>query len=188
MKNATPIIIETCKGAGDIQQILDLQALNLPVNLTTEELLKEGFVTLRHDFELLSEMNKANPHVVAKQNGRVVGYALMMSIDFERKLAVLAPMFALLKNLKYLGRKLTDYKYYVMGQICVEQQYRGFGLFEKLYAEHKRLYSDQYDLCITEIAVRNTRSMRAHEKVGFKTIHSFRDETDSWNIVAWDWK
>lgn len=29
--------------------------------------------------------------------------------------------------------------------------------------------------------------MKAHESIGFKTIHTFEDETDQWNIIVWDW-
>jgi hypothetical protein len=28
--------------------------------------------------------------------------------------------------------------------------------------------------------------MRAHERVGFKTVQTFRDATDEWNILVWD--
>jgi RimJ/RimL family protein N-acetyltransferase len=57
-----------------------------------------------------------------------------------------------------------------------------------LYDKHKEAYGNQYDFIVTEIATRNTRSIRAHEKIGFKTIHQFTDATDDWDIVLWDWK
>jgi ribosomal protein S18 acetylase RimI-like enzyme len=75
-----------------------------------------------------------------------------------------------------------------MGQIGVHKDYRGRGLVQMLYDKHREMYSSRYDFIITEIATRNTRSLRAHEKVGFKTIHHFTDETDDWDIVSWDWK
>jgi hypothetical protein len=79
-------------------------------------------------------------------------------------------------------------KYYVMGQICVAENYRGQGVFDGLYQKHREKYSSQFDLLITEVSKRNTRSMKAHERVGFKTVHSFRDHTDEWNIILWDWR
>jgi RimJ/RimL family protein N-acetyltransferase len=74
-----------------------------------------------------------------------------------------------------------------MGQVCIAKPYRGRGLFKALFQHHKKIYQSQFDLFITEIATRNRRSMRAHEKVGFKVIHIHRDEMDEWNVVAWDW-
>ncbi len=75
-----------------------------------------------------------------------------------------------------------------MGQICIAKVYRGQGLFEQLYNYHKEIYQPQFDLFVTEISTRNHRSLRAHEKVGFKTIHTHRDNLDEWRVVAWDWR
>jgi hypothetical protein len=97
-------------------------------------------------------------------------------------------MFDIISGLEYDGKPLSEQRYYVMGQICVAQTHRGQGIFDGLYAEHKRQLSGEFDLCVTEIAVRNTRSTRAHERVGFRTIHTHEDHIDLWNIVAWDWR
>jgi RimJ/RimL family protein N-acetyltransferase len=47
---------------------------------------------------------------------------------------------------------------------------------------------DSYDFVITEIATRNTRSIRAHEKVGFQLLHRFKDDKEEWDVVIWDWR
>ena len=73
-----------------------------------------------------------------------------------------------------------------MGQICIDKNYRGKGLFEILYQKHKSEYSKKYQLLITEISTSNYLSIRAHEKIGFKTISSHIDTLDTWNIVLWD--
>ena len=40
------------------------------------------------------------------------------------------------------------------------------------YAKHKELMAKEFEVVITEIALRNTRSMAAHKRVGFETIHT----------------
>jgi RimJ/RimL family protein N-acetyltransferase len=40
----------------------------------------------------------------------------------------------------------------------------------------------------TEVATRNTRSMRAHERVGFTVLERYRDATDEWALLRWDWR
>jgi ribosomal protein S18 acetylase RimI-like enzyme len=75
-----------------------------------------------------------------------------------------------------------------MGQICIEKEYRGKGIVPMLYNKHKEIYSSQYDFILTEISTRNIRSLKAHEKIGFKTIHYHRDQLDEWAVVIWDWK
>jgi RimJ/RimL family protein N-acetyltransferase len=46
----------------------------------------------------------------------------------------------------------------------------------------------KYDFVITEIATHNTRSLRAHEKVGFRLLHNYTDATDEWDVVLWNWQ
>ncbi|MBL7666023.1 MAG: GNAT family N-acetyltransferase [Bacteriovoracaceae bacterium] len=188
MKEDTPIVIDLCNDSSEFEQILSLQSLSLPKNLTQAQRQSDGFVTLKHDLKLLNEMNQVAKQVVAKVGQEVIGYALVMPVEFRSLIPILEPMFAMIEKIEYQGRLLKDFSYYVMGQICIGEKYRGQGIFAKLYAEHKRVYSKKYEVCLTEISTSNPRSLRAHEKVGFKIIHTFKDETDEWNIVLWDWK
>jgi GNAT superfamily N-acetyltransferase len=100
---------------------------------------------------------------------------------------VLEPMFALLDGLAYQGQPLASRRFYVMGQVCVDKAHRGKGLFDALYHQHREQLRLRYDLCVTEIATRNTRSLRAHARVGFETVHTYRDASDTWAVVLWDW-
>jgi GNAT superfamily N-acetyltransferase len=182
------IVFTTPTSDDDLQQILDVQERNQPHNITPEQLAKEGFVTVRHNLDLLRSMNESAPQVIAKDGGKVVGYALVMLQSFQDLIPVLKPMFVTLESLSYRNRPMQSYNYYVIGQVCVAEGYRGKGVFDGMYQQHKALYANQFDMCITEIASRNPRSLRAHQRVGFQTIHTFTDATDTWDIVAWDWK
>ncbi|MFN8354955.1 MAG: GNAT family N-acetyltransferase [Spirosomataceae bacterium] len=172
----------------EILQILELQRQNSPQNITNETLVSQGFVTVQHTPDLLRSMNQALPQIIAKDQDRVVGYALVMPQSFQDLIPVLKPMFVMLDSLSWKSKAIPTYSYYVMGQICVAESHRGQGIFDGLYAKHKEVLSSSFELCITEIAVRNTRSMRAHERVGFELLHNFQDATDDWNLVVWDWR
>ncbi len=184
---ASHISFTTIASDDDIRQVLALQQANLSTQVTADVAASQGFVTVQHNFDLLKQMNEAIPQVIAKDGDQVVGYALVMLPDFQDLIPVLKPMFLLFDNLDFRGKKVVDYRYYVMGQICVAEGYRGAGIFDGLYEHHRELYHTQFDFVATEIASRNTRSLRAHERVGFQTIHTFQDETDHWEIVVWDW-
>lgn len=172
----------------DLKQILTLQQANHASSISAEQAERDGFVTVMHSFKLMQQMNDAAPQIVAKDGGQVVGYALVMLKAFEDMIPILKPMFQRLSTIQYRKRKITDYTFYVMGQICIAENYRGQGLFDALYKKHKELYGSQYELCITSVATRNTRSMRAHERISFKTVNTFRDATDEWNILVWDFQ
>lgn len=171
----------------ELQQILRLQEKNLIQRIDETEMMSQGFVTLRHDLTILEQMHRLAPSIIIKDDDKVVAYALTMLQECRQLMPDLEPMFSLFDNLSWNNKPLNDYRFYVMGQICIAKEYRGQGLFEQLYQYHKNNYRSQFDLCVTEISRRNHRSLRAHEKMGFKIIHNHRDQLDEWVIVAWDW-
>jgi len=171
----------------DLQQILHLQNENLIQNLDEIEIRSQGFVTLRYDLTILEQMHRLAPSVIIKDDDKVVAYALTMLQECRQLMPDLEPMFSLFDSLSWNNKPLNDYRFYVMGQICIAKEYRGQGFFEQLYQYHKKKYRAQFDLCVTEISTRNHRSLRTHEKIGFRIIHTHRDKLDKWVVVAWDW-
>jgi ribosomal protein S18 acetylase RimI-like enzyme len=170
----------------DLEDILQLQALNHRSVVSSELARSQGFVTVEHSLELLRAMHQLAPSVIARQGDALAGYALMMPVEARPLVPILEPMFEMLEGLEYGSRPLLAHKLYVMGQICVASAARGSGVFDALYAGHRRYYGSSYDCVVTEVATRNTRSMRAHQRVGFRTIHQYRDATDEWAVLAWD--
>jgi ribosomal protein S18 acetylase RimI-like enzyme len=172
----------------ELEQILELQNYNHYENVSPELKKENGFVTVRHNLELLLKMNNKAKQIIAVENGKVIGYALVMLKEFRALISVLVPMFETFENTTFKNSKLSNFNYYVMGQVCISKEYRGKGVFKNLYLKHKEIYSSQFELCLTEVSSSNPRSMKAHQKVGFKTISTFKDATDEWNILSWDWK
>ncbi len=182
------IIIKSAETDGELTQILKLQTTNHVTNVSAGQKITDGFVTVQHNLTLLRQMHVLAPQIIAVDKNQVVGYALSMLTTFSQKIPVLEPMFDVFFGLSYQEKPLSNYRYYVMGQICIDSHYRGQGLFQKLYAKHKELFSKQFDCCLTEVSVNNPRSLNAHQHVGFKTIHTYTDEQDTWNIMIWDWR
>lgn len=179
----------TAKTDKELRQILDLQQQNLSKNLSLEETLEQGFLTVEHDFEILKKMNDLENATIAKENDQVVGFLLAMTKDLRQDIPILIPMFDVFDNLDFEDRKIQDYNYIVVGQACIGASYRGKGVFDQCYAAYKRHLCEKYDFTITEISKRNTRSLRAHTRVGFKVIHDFvAPDGEAWDIVVWDWR
>lgn len=181
------LTVRPVRDHGELEQILELQRANHSSHVSAEEARAQGFVTARHSLETLSRMHDLAPSIVAKDGDQLAGYALMMREEARALVPILDPLFETLSQLSCRGTKLADLEHYVMGQICVALPYRGRGVFDALYQGHKECYSARYPLIVTEIATRNTRSLRAHERVGFEPLHRYRDDVDEWLIVAWDW-
>ena len=181
------VSLTTVTTAEELEEILALQQRNLQQNIDAAEMQTQGFVTLIHDLDVLQKMHSLSPSIVAKENGKVIGYALVMLRECRELVPGLEPMFKNFDSLPYKGRALNEYRFYVMGQVCIEKQYRRTGLFDQLYQKHKEIYSGQFDFVVTEVATRNQRSLRAHERVGFETLHIHRDDLDEWAVILWNW-
>ena len=80
---------------------------------------------------------------------------------------------------------LRDLPYVVMGQVCVDKAHRGQGIFDGLYLQMQKVMKGHFEYIITEVATRNTRSMRAHERVGFTNELIYTaDNEEEWAIIA----
>jgi ribosomal protein S18 acetylase RimI-like enzyme len=172
----------------ELQQIIQLSHQNLRTKILEEEKKSQGFVTWNYSLELLQKMHTLHPNVIVKDGNIVAGYAMVALKEARYFHSDLEAMINHLEQLTYNGKTLSEYKYYVMGQICVDKAYRGKGVFEMLYKKHKTLFENDYDFVVTEISTTNPRSLHAHEKVGFKIIYTYPDALDEWNVVLWDWK
>lgn len=171
----------------EVLQIFALQGANLPSALTPDAIAREGFVTVRHDLTVLQRMNAVAPAVIAKDGSRVVGYALVMPREFAPVVPILQPLFDTLDTLSWNGISLRDHpRWFVMGQVCVAEGYRGTGVFDGLYRAMAEIYRDRFDFTVTEVASRNPRSLRAHARVGFRTINIYADAVagEEWHVVV----
>ena len=168
----------------DLHHILDLQARNLPEHLSATEVREQGFVTVRHDLDLLRRMNARGPHAVAWRADTLAGYALVMVSEFRSQIPVLRSMFERIDTHTIDGRALRDLPYCVMGQVCVAKPFRGRGVFDGLYTQLDHHLVGRYEYLVTLIASRNPRSLRAHERIGFRLLERYRDEREAWNLVV----
>lgn len=171
-----------------LQGILDLQKLNLAANLEEDEIRSQGFVTVLHSMHDLQQMNAVERHVIAIENQRVVAYLLAMTRAARNDIPVLVPMFDAIDTIVYHDRFIAASSYIVVGQACVDKSYRGQGVFDAIYNYYAKCFRDRYDYVITEIDALNTRSLRAHYRVGFETIKEYLAPNGvTWHIVLWNW-
>lgn len=179
--NKNKVIFYKCASTKEeLEQILILQQINLSTSVSYEEKINEGFVTVRHTMKILSRMNNLIPHIIAKEEEKVVGYALCMHPDFAKDIAVLKPMFSKIKSIIK-----KDKKYIVMGQICIDKVYRKKGIFRMLYITMKNSIAPNYSTIITEVDVTNSRSLQAHYAIGFKTLITYQAEGHQWELIYW---
>ena len=170
----------------ELRQILLLQQCNLPQSLPAMEATLEGFVTVHHDFEILKSMHDLCPHILAKEGAKVVGYALSMHEKFGTSIEVLKPMFKQISthhaNAPEAMRAIT-HNFIVMGQICIDKDYRKKGIFRKLYNTMRAHYIPPFSAIITEVDTNNERSLQAHYAVGFRELKQYHAHGQDWVLL-----
>lgn len=174
----------------DLEQILALQRPNRREHLTAQEMQAQGFLSARHNLGLLQAMNTPHRHVIVKnEQGRVVGYTLCLLRTFDANLIpILDGLNQVIEQAMYQGQSVAQRNYVIMGQVCIDKEYRGHGVFAGLYAKMRQTLATQFDCIVTSISSRNPRSLRAHQKVGFQKVHAYSSHGQDWQIVLWEWK
>jgi len=182
--------IKSCTTEKELNEILHLQAQNVGSVLSKSEQQSQGFVTVVHHLELLRKMNDPFPHQIAiDQNGAVIGYALVMESRWRNEIPVLIPMFEEIESITYNGNSIRPDQYAIMGQICIAKEYRGLGIFDALYKALGDLLQEHVPYLITEVAFRNKRSFRAHQRVGFEVLKKHGEEDgEEWALIIWNLK
>ena len=111
-----------------------------------------------------------------------------MTAKSRNEIPVLVPMFEIFETLIFRGKSISEYNYVVVGQVCVDKNYREMGILDKCYSEYKLHLKDKYDFAITEISSRNSRSIKAHKRIGFSEIYKYASQDqEEWSVVVLEW-
>jgi ribosomal protein S18 acetylase RimI-like enzyme len=171
----------------DLLQIRQLNQNNLKKNLTEEDKLEHGFLTLDYNLDLLKSVNKIEKSIVARDNELVIGYAIVINKSVYGLHNLFDDLIDRLNLLTFNSKKLKNIEYALVGQLCVQKEYRGMGVVKKIYDFYKKEYSKKYQYLVTDVDEKNKRSLSAHLKIGFQIIDSFYWGESDWNIILWDW-
>lgn len=171
----------------ELVQIHQLNQKNLKTNLDELTRREEGFVTWLYPLQFLKQMHQLAPSVIVKDGNKVAGYALTTLKETRAFHPDLLAMFHNLGPVQYNQRPLHSYNFYCMGQICIAKEYRGKNIVAMLYEKHKEVYSSQYEFLLTEISANNVRSLKAHNRIGFQPVYTYKDDLDEWKVVVWNW-
>jgi hypothetical protein len=181
--------IDTLKKS-EITALLKLQSENLKANLDSQTIDSQGFVSFTYTPRVIKGMMADEPQIVVKDKDLIIGYALTTTLSYGETMVLMKPLVDLSRTISFNNKPISMLKYYIMGQVCVRAGYRGLGIFDMLYKGHKQFLSEKYDFVITEIADDNKRSLAAHRRIGFQTIHEYFDDVSEkhWHVVLWDFK
>ena len=168
----------------DIEGILNLQAQNLYVNLSTEE-LSDGFVTTPFTPDLIQLLLDQSGVFVAEIDRQIVGYVLAGDWDFFSQWEIFRVMTSRLPDLKFQGLKIEVERSFQYGPVCIDRALRGGSILPELFAEMRLSFAPKFPTGVTFINKRNPRSLMAHtRKLDLEIIDEFELNGNSFYTLA----
>ena len=117
----------------DIEKVLQLH-FKYQIDTIRQEDKKDGFITTAFTKEQMVDLITLEQGLfIAVENDRIVAYVMSASWNFWSSWPMFAFMVEDLHNLEYLGQKLSVQNSYQYGPVCVDKEYRGSGVLEKLF-------------------------------------------------------
>lgn len=171
----------------DIEKVLELH-VKYQINTINEEDKKDGFITTAFTKEQMVDLIiKEQGLFIAVEDEKVIAYVMSASWDFWSRWPMFVYMIEDLENLEYLGQKLTTKNSYQYGPVCVDKEYRGKQVSEKLFDFARANMAKRFPILVTFINKINQRSYEAHtRKIGLEVIKEFSYNNNNYYELVYD--
>ena len=169
----------------DLEGVMDLHK-RYHINTIRPEDKPDGFVTTNFtDEQLYTLVEKERGITIAKDDGRIIGYAMAGSWQFWSEWPLFTCMIEKLGDNTYNGQCLSVDNSYQYGPICVDREYRGSGVFQKVFYASLAGMALRYPVMVTFINQINSRSYAAHtKKVIMETVCTFQFNHNDYYMLA----
>lgn len=168
----------------DIPEILALQERNLVTRLSAIE-QQQGFVTTPFTAPQLVELIGESRLFVLANSRQLGGYMAAPSWDYLRPWPIFEQLLAELTPYALGGVPIRRENSFQYGPVCIAQEFRGGGLFARLFALMRQEMASRYAIGATFINQRNPRSFAAHtRKAGLSLLTSFSFNQNHYYALA----
>lgn len=171
----------------DIEKVLELH-FKYQIDSINEEDKKDGFITTAFTKEQMIDLITLEQGLfIAVVDEKVVAYVMSASWNFWSRWPMFAFMVEDLPNLEYLGQKLSVKNSYQYGPVCVDKEYRGSGVLEKIFEFARQNMVKRFPILVTFINKINQRSFEAHtKKLKLEVIKEFSYNNNNYYELVYD--
>ena len=171
----------------DIEKVLELHS-KYQIDSIKQEDKKDGFITTAFTKEQMVDLITLEQGLfIAIENEKIVAYVMSASWKFWSRWPMFAFMMEDLPNLEYLGQKLSVQNSYQYGPVCVDIEYRGSGVLEKIFDFARENMSKRFPILVTFINKINPRSYEAHtKKLKLEVIKEFSYNNNNYYELVYD--
>ena len=171
----------------DIEKVLELH-FKYQIDSINEEDKKDGFITTAFTKEQMIDLITLEQGLfIAVVDEKVVAYVMSASWNFWSRWPMFAFMVEDLPNLEYLGQKLSVKNSYQYGPVCVDKEYRGSGVLEKIFEFARQNMVKRFPILVTFINKINQMSFEAHtKKLKLEVIKEFSSNNNNYYELVYD--
>ncbi len=170
----------------DIEGVLALHK-KYHVDTVSEEDRADGFVTTQFDGELLRELiHREKGLFVAEEGDRIAAYVMAASWGYCSRWPLFQHMIERLGEVTFLGQTLTCDNSYQYGPVCIDGEYRGTGVLERIFDLARKEMGRRYPILVTFVNKKNPRSARAHSRMGLTVALEFEYRGNAYYEYVYD--
>lgn len=181
---ATIIRPATVDDVEGIAQLLD----RYYVDRLTEAQKARGFLSVQFTTSGLQAM-VLEPGIVigVSEDNTVVAAAGSSPIPSHGGRGVFRKIDELIDQVTYNGKRLSQYRLFMYGPVCVDEAFAGQGLAGKLWRGFVDMVRGRYDVGLAFVSLANAISLKAHrDKLGMTQVCEFVAEGRHYALLAFD--
>ena len=145
----------------DYAGIVRLNRENYIVNLELED-RRDGFLSALFTLEQVAAIAEDLGIMVASEGAAIAGFLCAFRNDFNHGSPVVAKMIESYDSTMFEGKRLTLYRTYAYGPVCIDRAHRRRGILRGLYDAQKKELAGRFEVGVALIARDNPHSMDAH--------------------------
>lgn len=151
----------------------------------------DGFLSIRQpegSFERVAEAGGL--HVAVDESGAVVGFIVIappLLVCQGSQPAIVERMVALADAIEYRGRRISSYHLALRGPVCIDERFRGHGIYGRFNAVTQAAYCDTYEIGVLFVSARNSRSLRTTtSKLNATVVDTFEVGGESYHFLVYE--
>ena len=174
----------------DIAGIVELESRYFIDNLDATARAK-GFISVLHSPEwLAAAVDSAGIHVAATADGGIAGF-IAITDPPDRNAAEVPPivraMLDLAEATEANGKTIAAQRWALRGPVCIDEAFRGCGIYASFNATTGEFYRDRYDIGVVFVAAENPRSLHTTTtKLGARSLATFVVDSKRYHFLAFD--
>ena len=172
----------------DVGGIVDLESRYFVDNLDAAARTK-GFISVLHSPHwFAAAVDSDGMHVAATADGDIAGF-IAVTDPPDRTTADLPPivraMLDLADTVEVNGTPIAAQRWALRGPVCIDEAFRGCGIYGAFNATTGEFYRDRYDIGVVFVAADNPRSLHTTTtKLGARSLAEYEVDSARYHLLA----